>query len=244
MTVWQILLLYAALQIVWTLLIRAFPEVVTGLLLKGVEHRYTVQAENIKDELGRNTQRALEQFKYENSASLDRAVKFHQREFDVLPEAWGLLVDAFSITRPVALGAVIAPDINKMTAEQFEDFLRKIPLAQWQKNELMAAPDKVRYYISAISWHDMTRAEACCGKFHEYILKNGIFILPDIKRKFSQFDDLLAEAIGERRMSLQYTDTHQRLEKGAILHNDGQRLLKSLEEDVQARLWHSHADEQ
>jgi hypothetical protein len=112
-----------------------------------------------------------------------------------------------------------------------------------KKNELIAASDKVRYYLDAISWHDMNRAEASCGKFHEYLLKNGIFILPDIKEKFSQFDDLLAEAIGERRMSLRYTDRPQSFDKGAILHRKGPHLLKLLEHDVQERLWHSHPTE-
>jgi hypothetical protein len=210
-----------------------------GSTTENIEHRNTLQVEKLKDELGRNTQKALEQFKFEISTNLDRAVKFHQKESDVLPEAWGLLTDA--ITRPVALGAALAPDIDKMTTEQFDDFLEKIPLANWQKNELRAAPNKVRYYIDAISWHDMKRAEASCGKFHEYLLRNGIFILPDIKEKFSQFDDLLAEAVGERRMSLQYTNGPQRFDKGAILHNDGPHLLKSLEQDVQARLWQSHS---
>jgi hypothetical protein len=132
-TAWQVLLLYAVLQILWRLLIRAFPDFLTGALLKGIEHRHTLQVEKLKDELGRNTQRVLERFKFENSTNLDRAVKFQQREFDVLPEAWGLLTDAFSITRPVALGAAQAPVIDKMTAEQFDDFLEKIPLARWQK---------------------------------------------------------------------------------------------------------------
>ena len=66
-------------------------------------------------------QKELEQLKFEISALLGRTVKLHQREFDVLPEAWGLLTDAFTITRPVALGAVFSPDIRKMTGEQFEE---------------------------------------------------------------------------------------------------------------------------
>jgi hypothetical protein len=92
-------------------------------------------------------QKELEQLKFEISSLLDRAVKLHQKEFDVLPEAWGFLTDAFSITRPVGLGDAFAPDIRQMTPEQFDDFLEKTPLATWQKNELRAAPDPTRYYL-------------------------------------------------------------------------------------------------
>jgi hypothetical protein len=67
-------------------------------------------------------QKELEQLKFEISALLDRTVKLHQREFDVLPEAWGLLTDAFSITRPIGLGVALAPNINTMTTAQFDYF--------------------------------------------------------------------------------------------------------------------------
>jgi hypothetical protein len=245
-TLWEAVLLYAALQVLWVLIIKAFPDFVAGWLLKGIELRNTLRVERLKDELTHDTQRALEQLKLENSTSLDRAVKFHQREFDVLPEARRLLIDAFTITRPVTLGAAMSPDIKKMTTEQFEDFLDKIPLASWQKNELRAASDPVSYYLGAISWHDLNRAETACGEFHVYLLKNGIFIPPDIKTRFSELDDLLAAAIGERRGGLQYpnTDTAQRFDKGLELDRRVPGLLQTLERDVQGRLWNRPATEQ
>jgi hypothetical protein len=184
-------------------------------------------------------QRELEQLKFQISALLDRTVKLHQREFDVLPEAWGLLTDAFTITRPVTLGAVMAPEIRNMTTEQFEYFLEQIPLVDWQKSELRTASDRAKYYIDAISRHDLNRAQKSCGDFHVYLLKNGIFIPPDIKEKFSELDDVLAEAIGERRAGLQFPNTNMAstFDKGVALHERGPVLLKSLERDVQGRLW-------
>jgi hypothetical protein len=41
-------------------------------------------------------QRELEQLKFQINASMDRAVKLHQREFETLPEAWSTLVTAFN----------------------------------------------------------------------------------------------------------------------------------------------------
>jgi hypothetical protein len=186
-------------------------------------------------------QKELEQLRFEISALLDRTVKLHQREFDVLPEAWSLLTDAFSITRPIGLGVAIAPNINTMTAAQFDYFLEKIPLVTWQKEELRAATDRGRYYLDAISWHDLNRAHDACGKFHVYLLKNGIFIPPAIKEKFSDMDDLLAGVIGERRSGLQNPNTAMagKFDKGVALDASGSGLLKSLEKDVQDRLWNS-----
>jgi hypothetical protein len=188
-------------------------------------------------------QKELEQLRFEISALLDRTVKLHQRELDVLPEVWGLLTDAFSITRPIGLGVAFAPNISTMTAAQFDYFLEQIPLVAWQKDELRAAPDRGRYYLDAISWHDLNRAQDACGTFHVYLLKNGIFVPPDIKTKVSDMDDLLAGVIGERRAGLQNPNTAMagKFDKGVALDGRGSGLLKSLEKDVQDRLWNSQA---
>jgi hypothetical protein len=187
-------------------------------------------------------QKELEQLKSEINALMDRTVRLHQREFDVIPEAWGLLTEAFNLVRPVALGAGLSSRIEGMTAEQFDDFLEKIPLANWQKRELRASSEKTSYYLDAIMWHDLNRAQELCGNFHVYLSKNGIFIPPAIKEKFSALDDLLAECIGERRRSLQDKTASPKFEKGMSLHDNGPKLLKSLERDVQGRLWSSKVD--
>lgn len=46
---------------------------------------------------------------------------------------------------------VFAPDVNAMTGTQLEDFIRRIPLPDWQKNELQAAKDRTSYYLDAIA---------------------------------------------------------------------------------------------
>ncbi len=90
---------------------------------------------------------------------MDRTVKLHQREFDVLPEAWGLLNDAFAIISPVALGVGNAPDFRKISAEEFEYVLSKIPFEEFQKNELRNSKDQSRYYLDTIQWHDFNKAK-------------------------------------------------------------------------------------
>jgi hypothetical protein len=49
-------------------------------------------------------QTELEQLKYQINTLMDRTVKLHQKEFEVLPEAWGRLTDAFNMARQVGLG--------------------------------------------------------------------------------------------------------------------------------------------
>lgn len=188
-------------------------------------------------------QKELENLRFEIAALMDRTVKLHQREFDVIPEAWGLLTDAFTILRPVSLGIGMAPDLRVMSPAQFEYFIKTIPLEDFQKEELRNADDKSKYYLDAIQRYDFNRALEACAAFHIYITKNGIFMPPAIKKKFADFDDLLADVLGERRQSLKNSSQNQKFDKGAALHDNGPSLLQSLEDDVQGRLWNSITSE-
>jgi hypothetical protein len=81
-------------------------------------------------------QKELEQLKFKINGLLDRATKLHQREFEVLPEAWAKLIEAHSATVAVTSALQSYPDVDKMTSEQLVEFLKKSPLAGWEQNEL------------------------------------------------------------------------------------------------------------
>jgi hypothetical protein len=182
-------------------------------------------------------QKELEQLKLEIAILMDRTVKLHQREFDVLPEAWGRLTDAFNITRAVSFGFHRSPNLDMMSAEQLEEFLERSRLDGWQKNELRAAHDKSTYYANAITRHDLNKAAESVTEFHAYLDKNGIFIPEPIKAKFVKLDDLLYGALMERQ-----SHPHKP-EKVETLHTKGPALLKIIEKDVQGRLWSSQPTE-
>jgi hypothetical protein len=185
-------------------------------------------------------QKELEELRFKINTLMDRTVKLHQREFDVLPEAWGRLHDAFSIIRPVALGAQQSPDVDAMSEDQLDDLLEKSPLSGWQKKELKAVRDnKTRYYSDALMWRKLNDAGVAYANFYEYLSKNGIFIPEPVKAKFAQLNDLLFGAFMERRYSMQFPKLPQKFDEGMVLHETGPKLLKALAQDVQGRLWNS-----
>ena len=188
-------------------------------------------------------QRELEHLKFEISTLMDRTVRLHQREFDVLPEVWGRAIDAFNAIHPMALGFQEYPDLDKMSADQLQELIDKCPLAGWQKKELLATGAKTRYYADAMMWHKLADAGDAYNEFNEYFRKNGIFVSDEIKNLFTELKVLLLDAFIERRLSLRYKDQSQRFEKGTILHTQGPRLLDALEQHVQQRLWSVKSDE-
>jgi hypothetical protein len=176
-------------------------------------------------------QKELEELRFKINTLMDRTVKLDQREFDVLPEAWGRLRDTSNILHRVSLGVQQYPDANTMSEDQLEEVLEKSPLAGWQKNELKAARDKTRYFADAMMWHNLNDAGEAYVKFNDYLSKNGIFIPEPVKSKFLKFNELLYDALMERRLSMQYKDSPQKFDKGMVLHESGPNLLTSLEQD-------------
>jgi hypothetical protein len=112
-------------------------------------------------------QKELEELRFKISGLLDRTTKLYQREFEVLPEAWGKLV----ITHGNVQGLVAAfqqyPDLDHMSAEQLAEFVDKSALKQWQKEELRQASSKTEYYQTASRW---TRFWEVSELFRDYFI--------------------------------------------------------------------------
>jgi hypothetical protein len=104
-------------------------------------------------------QKEIERLRLRINTLMDRTTKLHQREFDVLPEAWGRINDAYD----KICGGMFRfdPNLENMTEAQLDHFLSKSSLADWEKNELKAADDKNRYYANCSVLHEMKDTLLC-----------------------------------------------------------------------------------
>jgi hypothetical protein len=136
-------------------------------------------------------QKELEQLRFRINALMDRTVKLHQKEFEVVPEAWGRLIEAYNAVKVFTSPFQSYPNVNQMNDEQLEEFLSDAPLENWQKSELRASSDKVAYYMKAVFHHRLAGCRDACRDHHVYVLKNGIFMPPEIRSKFNEIEDLI-----------------------------------------------------
>ena len=193
-------------------------------------------AERLED-YKHSQQKELENIRFEINKLMDRTVKLHQREFDVLPEAWALLVEAHGVTIAVISPLQQYPDVGRMNEAQLNEFLADSPFENWQIEELKAADDKNKYYQRALNWQKILKAQEATREFHVYRLKHGIFMLPAIHEKFEQMDDLIFKAIFERQLQLEqelYIGENADRKK---LDVEGAGVMKELETDIRDRLW-------
>jgi hypothetical protein len=188
-------------------------------------------------------QQELERLKFKINALLDRTTKLHQREFDVIPEAWSKLNHANVSVHSFISPFQQYPDVNRMSEAHMEEFLESSPLAGWQKAELKEARDKNKSYQKAIYWHNAARARDGYREFSTYLMRNGIFIPEPLKSKFTELSDLLWDALIEHEMNEEHEFRPRHREKQKDLDTKGPNLLKAIETDVQGRLWSLHATE-
>lgn len=185
-------------------------------------------------------QKDLENVRFEISKIMDRTIKLHQREFDILPKAWELLVDANGIASAVLSPLQQYADVARMNDSQLDKFLESSHLEDWEKDELKSASNKSEYYWKSLQRHRVSEAREAVRLFHVYRLKNGIFILAEINDKLEQIDNLLFKAVNERVYHLQDEQgVRERRESKAWdkLNADGQNLMKELETEIHDRLW-------
>jgi predicted Zn-dependent protease with MMP-like domain len=185
-------------------------------------------------------QKELEHLKFAINAQMDRATKLHQREFDALPEAWAKLMHAYGIIISLVSRGQSMPDLSRMTPAQLDDFLEHSKLASWERETVRESPDKTNAYRNAIEPFKIARGRKASQKFYLYFRSNGIFIREPIKQKFVELDNLLLAAMSEHQMNFQ----DRTREFGSIdkLASEGETMLKSLEAEIQKRLWDSAAE--
>lgn len=202
---------------------------------KWISNKFAERLEAFKHD----QQKEIEHLRFEINKLFDRTTKLHQREFDVLPKAWSLLVTSFNAAMSMTAELQQYPDIRPMTPAHLEEFLSKSPLDGWQKDELRNAADRNKYYQDAIFWHRFNSVRNDLRRCAVFLRRMGIFIPPALKEKFAKIEDLIWNALVEYELNKNEAVWPKRLADQDKLRKEGEALMKQLEKDVQDRLWSS-----
>jgi hypothetical protein len=199
-----------------------------------LETRFAQRLEKFKHDQNQE----IEHLRYRINALMDRTVKLHQHEFEVLPEVWERLGRAFAAASRFTSRIVNYPDLNSMSEPQRLEFVRNSELLEWQKSELLQSGDPTSAYQEMIFWHRLGEVEKTHAEFHNYFISKGIFIQRELKEKIRALSDMMYDAFRERELDRRNpTRGEGRFAKGDRLHREGLTELLAIERDVQQRLW-------
>lgn len=191
--------------------------------LRLLEHGYAVELSKLKQRL-------------ETAASgLNR---IHQKEFEVLPEAWGLLDQAMG-----TLGWVVSPvqqyaDVSRMDEETWREFIDGF--------EGFSPPDK-RYLLELAGGRDREfrrlydaykgrLAEDAIREFQKYAARNSIFLPEELRVQFDEIRDLLWSASTSKTVGAQAQDWKLQNEGWKKLQENAQPLFEEIRKRIQERI--------
>jgi len=204
---------------------------------KWIEGKFAERLEAYRNEL----KKELEHTRYEINALFSRVTKINEKEFEVLSEAWHKMQDALGRASQFTSYIQHYPDLNNMSQRGLEEFLEKSRLHEFEKQELLQARDKVSYYEDKIFWYELRSVEESFMAFHNYIIKNKIFLSQDLQEQFTKIDDIIWNAIVERKVGHEANDREMWDKAYKKIRDEVNSIRDVIEKLVQTRLHYQDA---
>jgi len=199
---------------------------------KWIEGKFAERLETYKNEL----RKELEHTRYEINVLFSRINKIHEKEFELLPEAWCKMQEALGRISHFTSLIQQYPDLNRMSQTVLEEFLDKSRLHEFEKQELLQANDKVSYYGDKMFWHELRDVEEAFWDFHNFTIKNRVFLTPDLQEQFMKIDDIMWSAIVERKVGHEANDPEMWRKAYKKIKDEVDPIRNVIEKIVQARL--------
>jgi hypothetical protein len=179
----------------------------------------------------------LEDVRFKINSIFNRLVKLHDKEFEVLPVAWGNLNEARQAILGCMSGFRQDPDLDALSSEELEEFLSwRERLTEADKTRIRQSAKKLDEYIKINRWVQIGVAREAFSEFHSHIVKNRIFLDQKIREKFDRADNVMWKIWVSRRIGEQYGGMDAVLQNFSDNKGEIETLLKQIEEILQSRL--------
>jgi hypothetical protein len=204
-----------------------------------VESKFAERLEAFKHQQALEIQR----LRVEIESMLSGALKLQEFEFEVLPEAWRRLDEAYGRSRFVISAVQEYENVENASDLEFKEVLQKtLPeLLESQRASLRAAEprDRAKQYQKLINWKHHNRARKALFELEEYIASKGLFLPPPLKDQFREISAIIGRSLISLRTSLEY-DAHELRGQAGTAIAAAEPLIKSIEKEIGERI-RSHA---
>jgi hypothetical protein len=178
----------------------------------------------------------LEALRYKIAGMLDRTAKLHQREFEVLPEAWTKLYTTYWNAIQLISPLQERPDFQRMTALELDEFIEKWDIPDSQKQGFRKAQDKGLFYREKIDFIRLNKIEHMARDIGQYIGTSGIFISPAIRTEIEDIIQRIWKALIEFRTNIECPHASQAHDSIGALYKSNEK-MESIKKIVYERLW-------
>jgi hypothetical protein len=204
---------------------------------KWIENKFATKLEEYKSAQNKE----LEDFKYKINTLFNRVVKIHEKEYEVLPEAWAKLHDAKDYISSLVSPLQHYPDFSRSNEAEIRSILNGYKWEDHQIDELISASDKNKHFQERIFWHRLVEARLKFSDFHKYIVRNRIFLSEELKEQFNKADDLMWDALVTREVGEEAKNHKMIHESYKKLKENIEYIITAIEKLVQERLRYNEA---
>lgn len=136
-------------------------------------------------------------------------IRLHQKEFEVLPEAWGLLSEAMGTVTWVASPMQQYADVGRMDNAELDEFLASTEFLESQKKLLRNQVDRRERSNEYQRMTDRQRNNKALNTIHlfqDYVSRNVIFLTPELRDKFEEVRKVLYAAVIAKQIGVEASD--------------------------------------
>ena len=199
---------------------------------KWMEERFSRRLEAYKAEQVRE----LESYKYEINSLFNRITKIHDKEIEVLPNAWQKLQEALAEIQSLTAPLQSYPNLDFYSPAQLEEFLSGSKLRESHREEIRDAKKKTESYQKINFWYRLTDAYKAFQDFHNYVRYNRIFLHADLFSRFKQIDDLLYHSLVDSEVGKEAEEYKMIRDAYKRTKEEVEPLVDEIEKLVQQRL--------
>lgn len=149
---------------------------------KWIEDKFSQRLEHLRQ----TNAKELAELKVKWDTDLQGRLKYQEREFAVIPEAWEKLADAFGHVSWLTSRMQEYAVVEAMDDAELEQFLKDSELLETQKKQMRERKGRERseYYQHTIFFHRYQRVETIVRQFSVYVDKGFLFIPDALFQKF------------------------------------------------------------
>ncbi len=184
----------------------------------------------------------MEQYRFEINSLFNRISKIHEKEFEVLPNAWFKLQESLGKVSKLISPYQEYPDLSNKDEEQTKEILDKIEFEESEKKEILNSQDKNLKYREIYFWHYFSGVRDVVYEFHNYLLYNKIFLSKDLFDCFSKIDNILIEVIRKREAMERSKDYLDSIKVYNEINDEVVPLVQDLAILIQQRLHYQDAE--
>lgn len=212
---------------------------------KWIENKFAERLEQLKHD----QTVVVARLRVEIESMLSGALKFQEREFEVLPGVWAKLDAAFyrvNLFCRITANSQDAEDyISNYSDLELEEYLA-LPgnnFTEKTKREIRAAPGPERAKIAESDhfWSGFLKCHDLLDDYNKYFLSNTIFLPADLKEKLAAIADVLLRGLESMKFAAYYSDDEESYKKSkqegyARLQDQGEPLRAEIEDLIRKRL--------